>query len=46
MEIARVFIAEGAVLNFGPLPPVGSPVRVFITKINLNKGAKALFKAG
>jgi hypothetical protein len=46
MEISRVFISEGVVLNFGPLPPIGSPVRVFVAKIDLDKRAKALFKAG
>jgi hypothetical protein len=46
MEISRVFISEGAALNFGPLPPIGSPVRVFVAKIDLDKRAKALFKAG
>jgi hypothetical protein len=37
MEIARVFVAKKAVLYFGPLPPIRSPIRVFVTKIDLDK---------
>jgi hypothetical protein len=34
------------VFNFGPLPPISSSVRVLVTKIEFNEGAKVLFKAG
>jgi hypothetical protein len=39
VEISRVFVAEGAVLDFGPLPPVGGPVTDNPAKLVFGKSA-------
>jgi hypothetical protein len=46
MEVARVFISEGAIFVLGPLPPVGGPITVNPAKLIFGKSAQARFQSG
>jgi hypothetical protein len=46
VEVSRIFIPEGAVLNFSTLPPVGGAVKVSLAKMELDCRTKTLLKQG
>jgi hypothetical protein len=46
VEVPRVFVPEGAVLNFCTLPPVGGPVKVLLAQMELDHRTKPLLERG
>jgi hypothetical protein len=46
VEVAGVFIPEGAIFNFRPLPPVGGTFEVFLAEMGFCQGTKVLLEGG